>query len=274
MSEGLGAHCSKDDGNEYIGPCAVCGEKEAVICQGVKICMACKVLFDYAVRSFDDPMCHNKGSCGDEDPEYIFLCNFCRLDKCYKVGMKFIDHYEDIKYFYRDIQIRLASEHRVIKRDEDDKWEILTKEFSNLKHSFLRWISRHPEFQKLDDDEFQSLVKRRYDDRGLVMEIVDQSFDVHLVLKIGECFWDPWKYESKEITTLMCDILELTLRLRDHCESREQFYNLKLKLIMRDDIEMELNEDDRREVEALIPLLDKIEIDLRMLVRKLCPEKL
>ncbi|XP_067139046.1 uncharacterized protein [Centruroides vittatus] len=192
--------------------------------------MACKVLFDYAVRSFSDPMCHDEGSCGDEDPTFIFLCNFCRLDKCYKAGMKFMDHYEDKKYFYRDIQIRLASEHR-------------------------------------------DLVKRRYDVRGLVMEIVDQSFDVHLVLKIGKCYWDPWKYEKNEITTLVCHILELTLKLIDHCESREQFNNLKLKLIMKNDIEMELNEVDRRKVETLIPLLDKIEVDSSMLFRTLRPEK-
>ncbi|XP_023224539.1 uncharacterized protein LOC111625589 [Centruroides sculpturatus] len=106
--------------------------------------------------------------------------------------------------------------------------------------------------------------KDRYRFRGIIMEIIDMSLDVHL--RLQRCFWDPLKYRLNSVTELMGAILNLALRIIRYCNSREQFYAIKLKLILKHYVDVRFRGVDGISLKSFSEMLDEIESKLKKLV--------
>ncbi|XP_023232283.1 uncharacterized protein LOC111632141 isoform X1 [Centruroides sculpturatus] len=243
------------DFSNGVDRCSVCMK---VIKSNKKTCRICEIFFLHSLKHFDDPICESEGDC---DSICILSCSYCRLMNCYKIGMTAMDAYEDLEDYYKDIQLRLSEEFKNKKSDDDRKWLKANHEFLRFESTFNEWISQMYEFQTLSED-VQETLKEKYKLRGTIMEIVDRSLHVHMVLNFHTFFWDPTKYERNDITQLMRGILTLTLKLQQKYSSVENLNRMKLKLILKDDINVDLSDAEDDELSSLSIMLDSLEVKM------------
>ncbi|XP_067139270.1 uncharacterized protein [Centruroides vittatus] len=243
-----------------VNRCSVCTK---VIKSNKNTCRTCEIFFLHSLKHFDDPICDSEGDCNNI---FILSCSYCRLMTCYKIGMTAMDVYDSPEDYCTVVQLRLSEEFKNKNSDEDRRWLKANYEFFRFENTFNQWISQMNEFQTLSED-VQETLKEKCRLRGTIMEIVDRSLHVHMILNFDTFFWDPIKYERNDITQLMRGILTLTLKLQQNFSCVESFNRVKLKLILKDrkyttNIELELNGAEEDELSSLTTLLDSLEVEM------------
>ncbi|XP_023240692.1 uncharacterized protein LOC111639137 isoform X2 [Centruroides sculpturatus] len=216
---------------------------------------------------FQEPICYRRGNYCDnctygnycDNKNQKRYCNYCRLNRCYKVGMKVIDVYGYIDGYTNALRVRLNEECQGRKLDNGVRWKKARDQFYDLRDNFHNWICCFRDFQIMRRCDQVSL-REKYKYRGLIMEIVQQSLEAHMVLRFENFFWNPLKYHSSLIIDLISGILKLTLKLRLCYYDGANINKMKLKLILRDDdFNVELSQLENNNLTELKYMLNDIE---------------
>ncbi|XP_023224545.1 uncharacterized protein LOC111625591 [Centruroides sculpturatus] len=226
---------------------------------GENACYLCVIFFESCVRNFYDPICSgNTGNCSFDGK--LIRCYYCQINRSYAVGLTVISTYDDFSNYIDDIKSRMYAKFQNKRSDENRRFQFMLNEFPRLKRDFSIWLSSTPEFQRLSVN-VQIISKDRYHLRGIIMEIVERSMEAHMVLKFDKFYWDPWIHSFNTITELMGGILLLTLRFMRRRFYSDEFYGMKLKLILKDYVDVDsVDEDD---VASYARMLNLIEISMK-----------
>ncbi|XP_067139278.1 uncharacterized protein [Centruroides vittatus] len=175
------------------------------------------------------------------------------------MGMNVIDVYGNVDDYTNALRVRLNEECQGRKFDNGVRWKKAQEQFYVLRDNFHNWICCFRDFQKMRRCD-QILLREKYKYRGLIMEIVQQSLEAHMVLRFENFFWNPFKYQSSLIIDLMSSILKLTLKLRLCSYGRADINTMKLKLLLKDDdFNVELSELANNNLTELKDMLNSIE---------------
>ncbi|XP_067140584.1 uncharacterized protein [Centruroides vittatus] len=254
-----------EDSQSYDSSCSDVSLTTCPLCKlltlrtGENACEFCAVFFESCVRNFYDPVCSgNTGNCFHDGG--IIRCYYCHLNRSYAVGLTVISTYDDFDNYIDDIKSRMYAEFQNKRSDENRRFQLMLNEFPRLRRDFSIWLSSTPEFQRLSLN-VQIISKDRYHLRGIIMEIVERSMEAHMVLKFYKFYWDPWIHGFNPITELIGGILLLTLRFMRRRYYREEFYEMKLKLILKDYVDVCNVDED--EVASYTRMLNLIEISMK-----------
>ncbi|XP_023213111.1 estrogen receptor beta-like [Centruroides sculpturatus] len=142
-------YSGSSDSDEYVDcerQCPVCSEWHTYF--PGKACPGCTEFFEQCVRNFEEPICYTSENYCDNKNQKRY-CNCCRLNRCYKVGMRVIDVYEYLDDYINALRVRLNEGCQGRKLDNGVRWMKAQEEFYDLRDSFHNWICCFSDFQTL-----------------------------------------------------------------------------------------------------------------------------
>ncbi|XP_023243794.1 hepatocyte nuclear factor 4-gamma-like isoform X2 [Centruroides sculpturatus] len=229
----------EEGAQKYGERCPVCADctdlEDKFDCD---VCPACNEFFEVVVRGSRVLNCQFLGSC-DVTVASGNICHFCKMSKCYCVGMNsskvFLDaaHYEFRKR-------RMTAPPPPLPQPFRLNWE--NTQFLDcliyMEQHYYQWLNLSREYQRLSVDD-KILLKQRSYLRGTALQMMERSMFAHDVLWLHNCFYDPYACDMPPLRVVGCLILNLVVDFRDANISMDQFKLLKVKLALKDDVKIE-----------------------------------
>ncbi|XP_023228239.1 nuclear hormone receptor-like 1 [Centruroides sculpturatus] len=244
--------------------CEVCGDNDEVSNRyGAFTCDSCSNFFRKCILD-KRRVIHcitESGKCPIDKRSGVTTCGFCRLNKCYDVGMNFNLARVKPKCVRQLTGGFGVSERRSKLLENLSSTESTTKSFREIATEYLfdrkkacieclqymeqyyyKWLNTFPRFHNLSKDK-KELVRSRSSVKGAIMQLIERSLCVYLMLRLHNCFLYTTTTSDK-----ISAIIKSTRDFRDDVshaltESEatkitklEAFNIMKLQLTMNDDL--------------------------------------
>ncbi|XP_023243884.1 uncharacterized protein LOC111641856 isoform X2 [Centruroides sculpturatus] len=243
--------------------CEVCGDNDEVSNRyGAFTCDSCSKFFRKCILDGRKNIhCITKsGKCPIDKKWGVTTCRFCLLNKCYDVEMDF--NLVRVKpKCVRKLTGGFGLSERRSKLLENSSTESTAKCFREIATEYLfdrkkacieclqymeqyyyKWLNTFPRFHNLSKDK-KELVRSRSSVKGAIMQLIERSLCVYLMLRLHNCFLYTTTTSDKLLAIIKStrdfrdDVLHaLTESEATKITTLEAFNIMKLQLTLNDDV--------------------------------------
>ncbi|XP_023240847.1 uncharacterized protein LOC111639253 [Centruroides sculpturatus] len=222
----------------YLSPirntCEICDSGfEVSNSYGAFTCDSCAHFFHLNTVYVRELFCKTwSGKCSVVNGEE--LCKFCRLNKCYDVGMKYEIITDNPNYMGCIVPV---CEERFQINFEKNRKLALNQCLIYMEQYYYKWLNLFPTFRSLSEKQ-KECIRSKSCVYGAIMQLIERSLYVYRAIRLHNCFI--FNVESTDI--LFVNLIRYLVAFRDDIrnitENVEEFYVMKLQLALRDDVVM------------------------------------
>lgn len=209
--------------------CSICRGPSWNQYYGNDACRNCLRFFLISIRDREEYRCPFKEQCSC----YFYRrnrCDFCLMNRCIKKGLKPIRFGRHADGWYmKDVEQNLSKTPTVEQINLDALVEIKNFQwmFRDYREEFQRWMRGYVS----NSENIKDVIMKKFEERGAILKIVEDSFYVHDTIKLRNCYFNPYECQSAQLQYLLIQILMLCRQFREILLEKNFDLEIKKSLI-------------------------------------------